>query len=152
MKQISLLLLVPFLLITSCSSDDNNDGVDNKTKELTLTVNIKNDKKEADPGSIVYILEGFTVYNGGNWTYTKNGSFKSERWGTGWSYTKSAIADNSGVAVIKNVSCPKDQPYFTIVIESASDKDSEKRYIPIAAYDAEGKDISINYIYGTQIK
>lgn len=150
-KTYLFLLLFSVILFTSCSDDDKSTE-DDKTKNITLTVNIKNNRAEADLGSIVYILEGFSIYNGGDWTYSKNGSFHSERWGTGWSSTKSAIANENGLAIIKNVSCPKDQSYFTLVIESAFDKDSEKRYFPVAVYNAEGKDINVDYVYGIQIQ
>lgn len=156
MKNVFYLLLVSLLICSlgACSDDDNKE--DNVQDSITLTIKATcysdaDQKNIPDVGSIVYLFEGFSYYNGGDWKYNGEGSFSSEKWGTRWTYTKKATIGKDGSIIINNVQCPEGYKYFSIAIDSEYNKNVKEKFYGVGVFNFENKDIKLNYSYGSGI-
>lgn len=153
MKKLLFFLISIPLLFTSCSSDDN-DGGGNNNDAINVSIevlhNTDNQKNVSDIGSIVYLFEGFSMYNGGDWVYSGNGAFHSNKWGTNWTYTHKVEVTETG-ASFSGIKGTDGYKYFTVVVESNSDQNKEKRYYPVKAFNIEGKNLKLSYFYGSDI-
>ena len=144
-----LLFVITILCFIGCK-DDNKD-------DLPTTVDIRVDVKYyshelgqyvSDVGSVVYLLNGFSIYNGGDWEYTGNGVFRSKRWGSQWEYTHKAIVSDAG-ALFKDLEPVEGYKYFTIAVESASDIEKENRSYGTDAFNILKPYTHLSYNYGS---
>lgn len=153
-KTLLFLFLTVFALsFNSCSDDDNGGNNNNKAIDVHVDVTYFSSAQNqtiTDVGSIVYLFDGFSIYNGGDWKYQGNGIFLSEKWGTKWASSNKQTVTDTGVS-FKNVKGNDQIKSFTIVIESASDKNQTDRYFPVNVFSIESKNANLKYKYGNEI-
>lgn len=157
MKKIFYLMFISLMAVSfsACGSDDDDDGGGGASKPINVNIDVfyyssEQDKNIIDVGSTVYMFDGFSTYNGGNWEYEGNGVFYSSKWGSRWEATQKKEVTQSGTT-FSNIKGSDGHQYFTVVVESNSDKSKENRYYAIAPFNIEGKDVNLTYIYGGTI-